>query len=137
MFRSDRLWLCLPPLAACAADVAATLIGQGARYWSGDFAHVTEWNPLARGLLRLHPLAFVAAAAGSCAVVAAMAVLLNRRLAVVIAFVVTFGHTVAAAAWAARAGPVGIGIAVAMLVGAERLVCLSWRDIDRMQGRSL
>jgi hypothetical protein len=122
-----RLWLCIPPLAACGADVVATLVGQGRRYWSGGYAHVTEWNPVARQLLRLHPLTFVAAASLACAFVVTGVVLLNRRLAVVLAFAVTFCHAAAAASWAARAGPAGVAVAVAMLVGAERLVALSWR----------
>jgi hypothetical protein len=127
-----RLWLCLPPFVACWADVAATFVGQGRRYWAGDYGRVTEWNPLARELLKLHPLAFVIAAAGSCALVAAAVLLLNRRLALAAAFVVTFCHAAAAAAWAARAGPAGVVVAAAMLVGAERLTELSWRKGRRL-----
>ena len=128
MSLSPRLRLCLPPIAACWADVAATLLGQPVAYWCGDFAAVIEFNPLARLLLQAHPLAFVVAAAASCGLVAAAVVLLNRRLAVVLAFAVTFCHTVAAAAWAARAGAVGVVGAVAILIAAERLVALSWRS---------
>lgn len=115
-----RLWLCVAPIAACWADVAATFLGQGRAYWRGDYAAATEFNPLARLLLQLHPLAFAAAAAGSCALVAGGVVLLNRQFALVLAFVVTFCHTVAAAAWAARAGPAGLAGAVVLLVAAER-----------------
>ena len=122
-----RFWLWLPPLAACWADVAATLLGQGRRYWSGDYCQVTEWNPLARELLRLHPLAFVIAAAASCVLVAAAVMVLNWQLAVAIAFIVTFAHTVAAAAWAARSGIWGMVAAVGLLVLCERAVAISWK----------
>ena len=122
-----RLWLCVPPFAACWADVVATLIGQGRHYWSGDYAHVTEWNPLARELLRLHPLAFVAAAAASSVLVAAGILVLNRGLAVVLSFLVTFCHTAAAAAWGVRMEqPLGLAAAVALLLVTERLVATSW-----------
>jgi len=124
-----RLWLCLSPVAACWADVTATLLGQGRRYWSGDYAHVTEWNPLARELLRLHPLAFVTAASVSCVLIAAAVMLLNHRLAVFIAFAVTFAHTVAAAAWAARSGTGGVVAAVGMLILCERAVAFSWKRV--------
>ena len=131
-----RLWLCVPPIAACWADVAATLLGQGRGYWRGDYAAVTEFNPAARLLLQLHPLAFAAAAAASCALVAAVIVRANRRLAVVLAFAVTFCHTVAAAAWAARAGVVGMAGAVVLLVAAERLLAHSWRETSANQSAS-
>jgi hypothetical protein len=86
-----------------------------------------EFNPLARMLLHLHPIAFVLAAVASSALVAIAVFWVNRRLAVGIAFIVTFCHTVAAAAWAAREGWIGIVIALALLVTAERLIALSWR----------
>jgi len=78
-------------------------------------------------LLHLHPMAFVLAAVASSALVALPIFFVNRRLAVGIAFIVTFCHTVAAAAWAAREGWIGIVIALALLVVAERFVALSWR----------
>jgi hypothetical protein len=63
----------------------------------------------------------------SCVLVAAVMLLFNRRLALAIAFVVTFRHSVAAAAWAARAGTRGVLVAMALLVVVERLVAVSWR----------
>ena len=126
----SRLWLCLPPFVACWADVAATLVAQGPAYWSGEYSRVSEYNPLARELLRMHPLAFIAAAAGSCVLVAAAVLLLNHGLARVTAFVVTFCHATAAAAWAARDGPAGVGVALALLAAGERLVAISWRKAE-------
>ena len=134
---APHLRLCVPPIAACAADVTATLLGQGRAYWRGDFSAVTEFNPLAWLLLQAHPLLFVAAAAASCGLVAAAVVLLNRRLALALAFAVTFCHTVAAAAWAARAGVVGVVGAVVILVAAERLVALSWGSAPVPRARTL
>jgi hypothetical protein len=123
----QRLWLCIPPLAACFADVAATLSGQGRSYWIGDRTTVTEFNPLARLLLQQHPMAFVLAAVAASALVVTVIFLVNRRLAVAIAFIVTFCHAAAAAAWAARGGWVGVVVAVILLLAAERLVALTWR----------
>jgi hypothetical protein len=136
MIAAQRLWLCVPPVAACFADVAATLVGQSRGYWSGDRATVTEFNPLARVLLQFHPVAFVVAAFASSALVATAIFVVNRRLAVAIAFVVTFCHAAAAAAWAARGAFFGVSAAVALLVGAERLVALSWRRA-RLTGQPL
>ena len=35
---SRRAWLCVPPTAACWADVGMTLAGQGTQYWAGGYA---------------------------------------------------------------------------------------------------
>ena len=88
---------------------------------------MTEFNPLARLLLQQHPMAFVLAAVASSALVVTVTFLVNRRLAEVIAFIVTFCHAAAAAAWASRGGWVGVAVAVMLLLAAERLVALSWR----------
>jgi hypothetical protein len=126
--RGARLWLCVPPTLACAADVAMTLAGQSRGYWSGNYREVAEFNPLARLLLERHPIAFVIAGCASCVLVGAAMFWLNLRLAMALGFIVTFGHLVAAAAWMARSGPVGIVAAIAALIAGERLITLSWRQ---------
>ena len=97
---------------------------------------MVEFNPIARILLEVHPLAFVSAAVLSCALVSLAVFLVNRRLALVIAFAVTFGHAVAAAAWAARAGAGGVAFALMLLVATERAVELSWRRSGIVSGHA-
>jgi hypothetical protein len=104
-----------------------TLVGQSRGYWSGNYREVTEFNPLARLLLERHPVAFLLAGCASCVLVGTAIFWLNPRLALALAFIVTFGHIVAAAAWMVRSGPVGIVVAVAALIAGERLITLSWR----------
>ncbi len=116
-----RAWLCVPPTAACWADVAMTLAGQNGRYWAGDYARVREFNPAARLLLQFHPLLFVAAAAGSSLLIAVLVLKWRGRLAVPLAFAVTFCHAVAAAAWLLRFGAAGLVAAGVVLFAAERL----------------
>jgi hypothetical protein len=125
-----RLWLCVPPTLACWADAAMTLLGQNSTYWGGSYQSVTEFNPVARFLLEQHPLAFVIAAVVSSVLVAAVVFGLNRGFAVATAFIVTFGHTVAAASWFARMGPAGVAGAVLALIAAERLMSVTWSKAD-------
>jgi hypothetical protein len=122
-----RWWLCLAPTAACWADVTATLVGQGRPYWNCGFARVTEFNPLARVLLSVHPAAFVAAACVSTVLVAAFIRYANRPLALCASFVVTFCHAVAAACWLLRASPWGVIPALVVLAAFERLLSWSWQ----------
>ena len=98
-----------------------TLAGQSARYWSGGFAEVREFNPVARALLQSHPLTFVGAAAMSSLLVAAVLLKWRSRLSVPLAFAVTFCHAVAAAAWMLRFGAVGLIAAGVVLLATERL----------------
>jgi hypothetical protein len=128
----------VPPVLACAADVAMTLRGQPAAYWGGGFGVTDEFNPAARLLLQFHPAAFVAAAVVSSLILVALAVVLSRTLAVALTFLVTFAHAVAAAAWLVRGGftPAGVAGAVVMLLVTERLVDCSWRGDARDAGRA-
>jgi hypothetical protein len=107
-----------------------TLLGQRAHYWAGDYSSVIEFNPLARLLLQQHPAAFVAAAAASTLLVIAVVLRLPASLALVVSFVVTFGHVVAAASWCARLGAAGVVGVVVMLVAAERLFAFAQRKMD-------
>ena len=131
-----RLWLYLPSSAACWADVAMTLVGQPARYWADEYAAVDEFNPLARILLAHHPATFAAAAVLAWAAVGAALLVVSRPLAMVIAFVVTFCHAVAAAGWLLKiAGLPGAVGAVLLLVATERLVALSWLKANPDQSK--
>ena len=127
--RPGRAWLCLPPTLACGADVLMTLLGQRREYWGGDYQAVVEFNPAARLLLQVHPLAFGLAAAVSCALVALIVMRVNAGLAVFFSIVVTFCHAVAAASWLARLGVAGIGAAALLLLGVERATSLAIRRV--------
>lgn len=113
-----------------------TLRGQPAAYWAGGFRVTDEFNPAARVLLQLHPLAFVAAALVSALLIVLLTLSLSRALAVPLAFVVTFGHAFAAAAWMVHGGVTLAGAlgALMTLLVAERLVAWSGRVTGGMAG---
>jgi hypothetical protein len=123
----QRLWLALPPFVLCVADAALTLRGQSAAYWNGDYASVLELNPLGRVLLERHPAAFVVGIAVYLGLLVAAALLLPRRGAILLTFVLTVGHVIGGAGWLAREGIIGFLLAIAFIVVAERLVGISWR----------
>ena len=124
----QRFWLCLPPVLACGFDVAATLLGQGPRDWAGDYGSARELNPLAAPLLAHHPAAFAGAASAWAAAVAVLSVAWRSPLAVVVAFAVTLGHAIGAAAWMAAVGPIGYAGAAAWLFAASNFTGFSWRQ---------
>ena len=125
----DRIPLLFPPLVACATDVAMTMFGQPAAYWSGHRGFAEDFNPVARILLELHPAAFpLAAAMGFALLTAVLLTWRNHRLAYVLAFCVTFAQGVAAAGWMIRFGPAGWLGAAMLLVVLERLLALASRD---------
>lgn len=117
-----RRRLLLLPLAACAADVAFTLLGQPPAYWARDRSAVLEFNPAARWLLLLHPAAFVAAAVVSSAIVAGLVLRASAGLAWGVSLLVTIGHSVAVAAWLARMGPAGWAAAVGLLLAVRAVL---------------
>lgn len=115
----DRRVLLLLPLLACAADVALTLFGQPAAYWAGERSAVLELNPAARWMLLRHPMVFVVAGSVSSLVVAAVVLRASPPLAWGVSLVVTIGHSIAAAAWLARMGPLGWAGAVVILLAVR------------------
>jgi hypothetical protein len=121
-----RYPIAFAPALACGADVAMTLLGQPAAYWAGDRSRATDFNPVARALLELHPLAFpVAALVGLILLSIVLVTWPNRRLAYVLAFAVTFAQAVAAAGWLVRYGLLGCIVAAALLLIVERLLVRS------------
>ena len=60
MSKRQRLWLCLPPWAACTLDQLLTLWGQPTHYWDVSYDYALEASPPFNWLLRQHPLAFEA-----------------------------------------------------------------------------
>ena len=131
------MWLVLPPMAASVVDVTMTLVGQGSRYWSGDFGTVDEFNPLARLLLAWHPGAFVAAAGAWWVALLVALFRLNPRLSLAIAFIVTFLHGIAAAGWMVRLYEIpGAVVAVLFLIALERLLSRSWTNAGQLSAIS-
>ena len=98
-FRNRLLGLCLPPLLLCALDVTATLLGQSAEYWAGDYLRVNEGSPTFNHLLQIHPLAFVVGIVAWIAVFVGIILLSPDVLALILSIAVTFGHAAGAATW--------------------------------------
>ncbi len=100
-FRGRLLWLGLPFLLAFVLDWFLTLHGQSAEYWAGNYACVNEVSPYFRGLLVIHPLAFIAGALVWVGLILALLVLLPEVLAVILFNFVVFGHMEGAYSWVA------------------------------------
>lgn len=114
--------LILPPLAAFTADVIATLQGQPAEYWAGDYRQVIEGNPIPRSLLEVSPC--VAVAAGT--VWAAIFTLVVRywRYGTWVAALLTAGHTFGTCTWLIRLGwPGWVGV---VLVFVQMVRLWAW-----------
>ncbi|MFO0953781.1 MAG: hypothetical protein U0835_22020 [Isosphaeraceae bacterium] len=121
-----RVWLCVPPVFACACDVTATLVGQGPRYWSGDYHSAQELNPLVGPFLAFHPAAFALVATGWALLFTALLLKWRSPLATATGFAVTFGHAVGVASWLVAAGPAGSLAAVVWLAAVSRLAGVCW-----------
>ena len=55
----SRLWLCLPIIVTDLMDATVTLLGQPPDYWKGSYNLVSEFNPIARWFMFIHPLGAV------------------------------------------------------------------------------
>jgi len=97
--RHRLLGLCFPPLLFCASDCTATLLGQSAAYWAGNYVRVNETSPTFNHLLQIHPAAFAIGMLMWMAVFVGMILLLPDTLALILSIAVTFGHTVGLATW--------------------------------------
>ena len=91
--------LALPVAVFSQLDTVATLAGQSAAYWAGDYARVNEASPTFNHLLQLHPAAFVGGGLTWVALVAAILLLLPDTLALVVSIAVTTGHAVGVSTW--------------------------------------
>ena len=97
--RWERLWWCLPVIVLSAADGLLTLWGQPESYWTGGYADINEYNPLAAWFLRLHPLAFAASGVPYLILVIALVLWLPRRWAVLAAVVLAATHALGVIVW--------------------------------------
>lgn len=126
--RPERLWWCLPAIVLCAADGLLTLWGQPEAYWSGNFASIDEYNPVAAWFLSLHPLAFAAAGVPYLALVVALVMWLPwRRLAVFVAVAVASGHALAAIMWCRILFHEPAIVLVPMAFVVASLAALAWQ----------
>ncbi len=98
----NRLPLCYGPIALCLCDVIATLAGQPAAYWGGDYARVIEGNPLPKWLLSQSPGLFVGSIVLWILVFSVAIIRLPTRTARPLAFVVMIGHALGASTWLIR-----------------------------------
>jgi hypothetical protein len=122
-----RLWLCLPPLLAFVCDAALTLAHQPVQYWQGDYTAVWEGNPLVRTLMEFGPAATLAAGLAYALAFCTALLWLRTTLARVLAFLLTFGHSVGAASWLIGIyGVAGVVAAVGLALVMERLLRYSW-----------
>ena len=108
--------MCCGPVVACLCDLPVTLTGQSAEYWSGNWAAVTEGNPIPHWLLTQHPLALCGGIAVWIAVFCTAILRLRPQPARVVAFVVMLGHATAAGTWLLNMKPWGILYAGCLLV---------------------
>ena len=122
---ADHVRFLVPAVLCYAADIGVTLAGQPAEYWAGDYAAVHEINPLARALLKTHPMLFLAAATAWAAVFTILIV--YWRYGAWVAVALTVGHTVGAATWLVRIGPWGWLLAVAYLAAVSQFARRCWR----------
>ncbi len=124
---AGRSWLCVGPLFFCFLDVFLTLQGQSDAYWSGDYSQVTEWNPLARWTLEVHPLLFLLNVVIRMGVACLLILVLRESLARPLAFVVQLGHSLGAASWLTRWGILGWVGVVVMLWLSRILLDWTWK----------
>ena len=112
------------PQAPCQPPLVPEHAGEKPQT-AGDRAAARDFNPVARALLELHPLAFpLAALVGLIVLSLILRTWTNRNLAHALAFAVTFAQSVAAAGWLIHFGAAGCVAAVLLLIVAERL--LAW-----------
>jgi hypothetical protein len=119
--------MCVGPIIFSILDEALTLLGQPADYWSGNYEHVLEWNPLANWALRQHPAYFVTGSVVWAALYCTAIICLPANPARVLAFSVQFGHTLGASSWLARVGPLGWIAAVALILISRLVLDFTWK----------
>ena len=94
-----KFWMCLSPLLAGLTDYALTIMGQGPKYWSGNYSAVREAAPHARWLLLHHPAMLIGAAALYILAYCAFIVLLPVRISKTLVIALVIGHCWGVATW--------------------------------------
>ena len=122
---ATRVWLLLPVAIVGLLDIALTLIGQSASYWSGNYQEVLEANPFAMPFLVRSPWLFLGSAIGFLALMCGLLLLWKHRIANSFAIFMAVSHTLGGSAWLLRV--MGWGAAVVYLVLAAQLMLFCWR----------
>lgn len=112
-----KLWLCLPPFLFALLDAGLTLHGQPDPYWSGDYSHPLELNPVGAWLLRQHPLTFALGTFGWALGFSTIILTLPARPAFWLAVLLALGHGVGVASWLLRLGPTDFSAGAALSAG--------------------
>jgi hypothetical protein len=106
-------------------DQAATLLGQPASYWSGQYHRVDEVSPIFRPLLQHHPITFLTGAFVWTMAFCLLIVVLPRRPAMVVALAFLLGHTWGTASWI-LAMPQGYWLNFGLFLGGSAIAVFSW-----------
>ena len=97
--RRRLIGLCLVPVLLAFVDDSATLAGQPAAYWEGDYSQVREGTPGFRILLTYGPLPYLAGSAVWVLAFVGMILMLPPTLALAVCFQFTLGHAMGAFSW--------------------------------------
>ncbi len=122
----NRWRLCLPPLTLCLLDQALTLWNQPGEYWGGHYVSALEGNPLMRGLLSRHPLAYEAGVTAWMTLFLLLILFLPRRSALASSLAITFGHLWGVVSWVMYTAFRGFWICLALILAAALLTVLAW-----------
>jgi hypothetical protein len=123
----NKLWLCLPPVLFSVSDHVVTLAQQPPSYWSGQFSHALEGSPQGEWLLKLHPIAYVSAAAAYVALIAFIVWMLPRLLARTVATAFVFGHAWGISTWVKSDAPnEAYWVTVGLFIVAAGLIVTSF-----------
>ena len=131
MSKRQRLWLCLPPWAACTLDQLLTLWGQPTHYWDVSYDYALEASPPFNWLLRQHPLAFEAGIAAWVLLFTAVIVVLPLRLARATSLAIVIGHGWGASTWLTIRISHGYWLAIALFIAAGLLTSCCWERAER------
>jgi hypothetical protein len=122
---SRRVWLCIPAVALCVLDHAATIWGQPSYYWSDGYRYALEGCPHGRWLLQQHPLAFAGLGLVSIGLYCAAILGLPRRPALVVTLTVVMGHGWGTSTWILQWVPYGYWLCLLLCLASSVLVLIA------------
>ena len=121
-----KQWFCVAPVLFFGFDIAFTLAGQPAGYWSGYYHLANEASPPGYWLLAWHPLAFIGAAVVWAIVLCLVIMLLPTTLSKILSLAFVIGHTWGSASWFDRVLGLGYWHQFALFALASIAVVTSW-----------
>lgn len=106
--------------------MTATLLGQSAHYWAGDYSKANEFNPPFRWLLQCGPLAFVAGVI--IITIAALFVFkyLNCKLSSSVLFLGTVAHFIGTSSWIFKIPYYGMILLIPLALFARLILDRDW-----------